>query len=521
MGNSTIQRPKTTLNILPAALDISVAEQKILYIGQMTSNGSATGGELIERIENDGSEDSLFGADSMLANMVRNAKKINKVTRMDAIPLEDDGTAVKASGEIAFSGSPTEAGTITVTIGSDEDYKYEIAISEDNDVTDIGDALVTAISNDNHSLVTATNTTGTVEIEANNGGEEGNEIGLRVTGSVAGVTVSVTAMADGATNPDLTNLFDVIDEERYQTIVWPSSYDLDTITDFLDGRWNVTNRVLDGVAIVTKTDSSSNLITLGDGENSQSLVIFGNRSLDDDLWKGPSMLEVNNHVSSQFAALRALRLTEDANLSGYVIGATRGVNDSFGGPALASLPYFNTPFSALPIIPTGKGFTRQQINDMADAGISVFGNNVTKTTIILSDVLTTYKTDAAGNEDVSFKYLNYVDTMSTIREYYVNNLRSRFAQTRLTEGTVVPNRNVANGTVIRAYATQLYSNLASEDFILVQAGEDALNFFRDNLQVNIDLQDGQVNLNMVVPIVTQLREIIGNIQVAFSTEALQ
>lgn len=517
---TTIVRPKVTLNIIPAALEISVAPQRILFIGQKTSSGSAASGVLVEDIRNDNSENSLFGENSMLATMIRAAKVINKETQMDAIPLSDNGSAVKATGNVTFSGTASASGSIFVTIGSTENYKYSVDIESGDTATVIGGKLATLINADSRAPVAATNTTGDVEVEAINGGLEGNTIGLRYEGSVAGVTVALTAMTGGLTNPTIPDLDAIIGDKRYQTIVWPSSYTLDDIIDFLGARFNVNNEVLDGVAIVRKTDSFANLVTLGNSLNTQNLVLFGEKLLADADFKGPAMLEMNNVVASQFAALRGLRLTDGANISRYVI-ATRGALDSIGGPALASLPYFNSPFFDLPIIPTGKGFSREDIDDLAAAGVSVFGNNVTRTQVILSDVVTTYKTDVAGNPDKSFKYLNYVDTISTIREYMVNNARARFAQCRLTEGDLLPNRNIANEALIRAFFSQLYVNLSTQDYVLTQAGQDAIDYFKQNLSVTLNLEDGQVTVVMVTPIVTQLREILGTIQIAFSTQSLQ
>lgn len=517
---STILRPKVTFNILPAALEISVAPQRILFVGQKTSAGTATSGVLVENIQNDNSENTFFGEDSMLASMIRSAKNINQVTRMDAIPLDDDGDGVAAEGVVAFSGTATGTGSIFVTVGSDANFKYSVDIEVGDTATIVGGKLATLINADPKCPVSAVNTTGSVALTAINLGLEGNQLGLRYQGQVAGITVALTAFADGLTNPDLTDIFDVIEGQRYQTIVWPSTYTLATVVNFLGGRFNVTNEVLDGVAVVTKTDTLANLLSAADAQNSQSLVIAANRLLSDADFKGPSLLEINNDLSSQFAAIRALRLTQDANLARYVI-ATRGALDSFGGPALASLPYFNTPFYNLPIIPVGKGFSKEEIDQLATAGAFVFGNNVTRTQTILSDVVTTYKTDVAGNPDSSFKYLNYVDTISTIREYMVNNCRARFAQCRLTAGDLIPGRNIANEILVRSFLTQLFVNLGGEDYVLTQAGETSLEFFRDNLVVSLDLENGKVTANMITPIVTQLREILGTIQIAFSTEALQ
>lgn len=518
-NSSTVLRPKVTLDILPAIQQVSIADQKILFIGQKTSAGTATSGALVQNILNDGSEDALFGANSMLATMIRSAKKINQVTRMDAIALSDNGSAVAASGTVAFSGTATANGTLYITVGSYANARYEVNIAVGDTAEDVGDALVAAIGDDARAIITSVNTTGSVALTAVNKGIEGNSIALKVEGAVAGITVALTAFANGATNPVLTTLFDVIADMRYQTIVWPASYTLSTVQSFLDERFNVDNNILDGRAVTTATDTFANLLTLGNTYNSQNLVIFANNKLTNADFKGGSLLELDTVISSQFAAIRALRFATNVSISQYVIGSTRGALDAFGGPALASLPYFNTPMLNLPIIPVGCGYSAVEIDNLNAAGVSVIGNNVTRTNVILADVVTTYKTDVAGNPDVSYKYLNYVDTISVIREYMVNNARSRFAQTRLTNGDVLQGRNMANSAIISAYFTKLYNDLSGSQYVLTQAGEDALAFFKQNLHVSVDLSLGQVTVNMMTPIVTQLRSIIGTVQISFSTQS--
>lgn len=512
---TVVKQPEVTLNIQPANTISQVEDIKVLFVGQQTSNGSATAGTLVENIGNQAQEDDLFGADSHLARMIRAAKRKNKVTRFDAIPLDDDGGATQATADVTFTGTATADGTIFVTVGSYEQNRYEVTVSSGDAATDVGDALVTAIGNDNNAFVTAANATGTVTLTAINGGTIGNEIGLKVEGTVAGVTTSLSgAFSSGATDPDLTNLFDVIEGDRYQIIVWPSTYDIDTVKDFLDDRFNVTNGVLDGRAILTQTDTLSNLQTEGNNHNSQSLVIFGDKVISESLWEGPAMLEYNDTKTAYFAAISALRLTEGANISDLIV-ANNGGLDQFGGPALASFPYFNTPIPELPLIPTGYGWTRTEIEQLSDSGISVMGNNRTRTNVLVGEVVTTYKTDAAGNDDPSFKYLNYVETMSVIREFFDVNLRDRFVQTRLTDGDLVPRRNIANEALIASYLDQLYQILASNEYVLVRDGSDAFAFFKNNRTITLDLQAGQVSVDMQTPIVTQLREIIGNIQLAF------
>lgn len=515
-GNSIISQPDVSINIVPAQQKVGNTAQRVLVVGQQTT-GTAVTGELQEQIGNSNEWDALFGADSMIAGMIRAFKKINEVTRIDAIGL-DDATGTPADGNVDFTGSTaTAAGTLTVTIGSAANHALTIAIADTDTATIIGDTLVAAIVADVNIPVSAVNTTGDVAITAVNDGTEGNDITIKVQGAVAGVTVAMTAMASGATNPTLTGVFDVVGEQRYQTVVWPFSYGLTDLTDFLDPRFNVTNDVQDGIGIVTSTDTFANLGTAGNAENSQSMVLVGFKSVDDTLFKGSSMVELGNVVSSELAAIRSLRLTEDASIAQFVI-STAGARDSFGGAALASMPYFNTPFPSLPLIPTGKGFDRTEIESLLTAGVSTIGNNRAGNTTIAGEVATTYKTDSAGNPDISFKFANFVDTSSNVREYMFNNVKARFAQSRLTEGDLIEGRAMANAASVAAFLIGLYGDLSEADFVLTQAGETAQAFFSDNLNITLDLAEGKVTVDMKVPLVTQFREFIATLQIAFSTE---
>ncbi len=515
--SSIVSQPSASISIFPAKGTISNEPQRVLFVGQKLPAGTATAGALTQNIGNNGEEDALFVKTSMLAQMVRQAKTLNQVTQMDAIALDDNGAGVAATGTIVFTGPATATGTLTISIGSGANYALDIAIASGDSATTIGDKLDTAVAALTNAPFTSANVTGTVTVTTVHKGEIGNNFGYKVEGSVAGVGVTLTTPVNGATNPVLINIFDVIDGERYQTIIWPETYDLTELTTELDGRFDTTNDLLDGVGITTQSDTFTNLETAGDAENSKSLVILGNAKLTDTAHKGGSLLEFSDIISSQLGALRALRLTPDAAINQFVI-ATNGARDAFGGTAIASLPYFNTPFPGLDLIDIGKGFTAIEIEGLKTAGVSHLGNNRTRTSIIADEIVTTRKTDTAGNPETTFKFLNAVDTAVAIREFFFNNLKARYAQSRLTTGDLVANRNMAHQASIEAFIDGLYLTLSGEDFVLTQAGEDARLFFRNNRSVTLDLSLGKVTIIITTPIVTQLREIIATIQIAFSTE---
>lgn len=513
-----VAQPRTSVSIVNASQTVGNTAHRVLFIGQKVAAGSATALALVENILNDNSEDTLFGVNSMLAGMIRAGKKENQNTRMDAIALDDNGAGVAATGTIVVVGTATEDGTLIVTIGSEKNHTYSIAVTSADTATVIGDAIEAAILADLDNPCTAANVTGTVTITADNKGTLGNDIGLSISGTVAGVTHSVTAMTSGATDPVLTTVFDAIGENRYQTIIWPYSADTSDLRTLLDARFNVDNKVQDGIGITGSHDSLSNHTTLLDALNSQSLTYFTDKTESDTSYKGPAQMELSPVKSAQFGAIRALRLTEGASISQYVI-TTNGPLDAFGGPALASKPYFNTSMPNLPLIATGHGWTDTEIETLYTSGGSVLGQNSAGNAAIVGEVVTTYKTDSAANADISFKFMNYVDTASQCREYYFNNLKSRFSQSRLTEGDLIRGRDMANALLIQNFCEKLYLDLSGADYVLLQTGETAINFYKDNLLVVLDLATGKATITMTVPLVTQLREIVATMKIAFSTDA--
>ena len=515
---TTVMQPKVNVNIVPSSEEAENTGQKILFVGQMLT-GTATAGALVENVANGGAEDALFGATSMLATLIRANKVRNQQVQIDVIPLADNGSGVDATGTMAISGTATEAGVLTVIAGSERNHTYSIAVASGDTATVIGDAIESAITADANSPVTASNTTGTVTITAANAGTYGNSIPLEIRGEVAGVTSTVTGMASGATDPVLTSVFDVVAGQRYQGVVWPYPSATTELRAFLDPRFNSDGVVLDGVGFTAINDTLSNLSSLASPLNSQSLVIFGGKIESEANYKGGDVVEIPMVKAAVFAGYRGLRLDVDGfNVADLVITAN-GPLDSFGGPALASKPYFNTPFADLLPIKVGRGFDNSEIESLKDDGVSLMGNNIAGNGVITGEIVTTYKTDVAGNADVTFGFLNYVDTASQAREYFYNNYRKRFAQSRLTEGDILKGRDMANAGVIRSYSKRLFQDLSGVDFVLLESGEDALIFFNDNMIISIDKALGKVTIQMTVPIVTQIREIAATMKIAFSTNA--
>jgi phage tail sheath gpL-like len=506
-----IKDPKITLNIIPAAQLSGVSEQKVLIVAQMLAAGTATAGVLLQEFPNDGSEDTLFGRRSHIAGMIRAFKNENQISQLDVIPLDDAGAAVKGTGVITITGPATEAGSVFVTIGSETLHRVKIDIADADTETDIADAITAAYALDLDAPFTVANVAGVVTATAENGGTLSDDWPLKIEGSVAGVGFALTAWTGGATDPVLTGVLDPIADIRYQTISWPSVYDTVLLRADLDAKFNVANNILDGVAIQVKPDTLANVKSYVATFNSQSMVVPAQNLATAALRKGPATLEMPDIACAEMGAIRALRRTESASLTQYL--TTVASADQFGGIGISSLPYFNTALPNLPIANAADEYSSTDLAELEANGLAAYGPNRAFNGTIFGPFVTTYLTDTAGNPDTSYKYLNTVDTASVIREFFFENYRSRYAQTRLTDGDLVAGRDMANEGSIRAFSGTLYDSLA--DDALVQKGVGAKKDFNDNLVVSVDVSTGTVTVTMAPLLVGQLRVILGTIQINF------
>ena len=508
---TTVSFPRVTTTISGAVVSVAQQPQKILVVSQKIAGGTAVAGALNENIQTNA--DTLAGIKSIGAEVVRAVRAVNQDTQVDAIFL-DDGSGTSASGAVDFTGSvATEDGEITVILGSERNHKLSVAVTSGDAATAIGDTLVAAIAADTTILVSGVNTLGDVALTFANDGTVGNDFPIEVRGEVAGVTIALTAMSGGATDPTLTGVFDVIDGARYQTILWSWAEATTELTSFVDGRFNVTDDILDGLGYVGKSDTLVNHLSalgaLNSFINYTTVKVEATTAL-----VGPASVEMPLIQSAYAGSLRALKLTDGAAIASFNVGDS-GL-DGIGGAALASRPLANTPIFEMVPMRQGRGWTRLEISQLNAVGGSVIGNNRAGNQIVLGEQLTTRNT-SGGSPDDSFKFVNYFDTSVNIREFYSNNLRSRYGQSRLTDGSPVAGRPMANKRNIEAALIEFYDTLSGSDFALTRSGEDNRNFFIANLVVLLDLQTGTVTWSAKSPIVTQVREINGSIQIVFAT----
>ncbi len=504
--------PTSAWTITSADVDVPNAVQKVLLVAQSVG-GAAVADALNENVS-DVAWPALAGIRSHAGQAFRAFKAIAPEVQIDFISLADGTTA--AVKTVTFTSNATGVGTWHLVVGSEQNHTYEYTAVVGDTPTIVAAALEALIDLDLSCPFTASVAAGVITLTANDKGLVSEDITVGVTGDVPGQTVAVAQSIAGATDPTLTAKLNVVGERRYQAIIWPWA-DLTVVKAWLDPLFNLTNLIQDGIAICAFQDVHATLLTdLDPTHNSQSLAVYCDLQESNSDWLGGATPELNIVIQATVAAIRAKRLTTDSVISQYVT-SSRAL-DQRGGTALASMPLFNTNLPSIGLTPGGLGFTSAEVGTLKDAGGFVIGRNPAGTAMLIGEVVTTYKTKPSGAADPTFEFVNYVDTISNVREYMQTNVKSHFAQSRLTEGNVIPGRDMVNELTFRGFVEKLYDDLAGSDFVLVQAGELARDFFKTNMTVVLDLAAGKITTTMKVPIITQFRSVVATIQVVFSTE---
>lgn len=501
--------PSVSLNLTAATVNKNLKNRRTLILAQGTSDGSFTSGALVTGIGNSkGAADSLCGAGSIGALMINRYKAVNKDSQLDAIIVSDNQSGVAAEGSVVISASSPAAGTFDLIVGSGSLNKYTINTTTSSTATTIGDAIESAINEDPNSPVTASNTTGTVTLTAKSKGTEGNAIPIEIGALPSGVTCTITAFSGGVTDPILTGILDKIDTAKYD-IVAPVTF-LSTIKTHLEAKFNVFNRIIDGIGIVCKTDTYANHQTALAPTTlaSKSIAYLCRKLVNDADDKGSEFSELDYVVAAEVAAYRDLCLTPNAITSDFT-------NVSRGALSQAGLPYQNFKFLQSSIIKTGKGFSYDEIQGLKDLGGSTFSLDDSGVYTVNNLIFTTaYKKNNLTADGLTYRTLNKIDCASIARQLIFERIKFDFSRAAITNGNVpagvngvVANEKLLRGAII-SYLQELY------ELGLIQGGTLALeDEWNDQLVVNLDTATGVVSGSIGFKVMGQAESFVFDINV--------
>lgn len=458
------------------------SQARLLLLGQKLTAGVATAN--VPVLVTDNAVDTLFGVGSMLSAMYRVARLNAPVQEIWALPMADDGAGVAATGKLTIAdidAGITQATTLVIYIAG-EQIRIPV-LTTDTDAS-VATALAAAINAVTSLPVTAA-VNGTnddeVDLTARHKGTLGNAIlidfgNVTEDGRVALDHVTVTAMASGAGDPDLSTPLAALGDEEFDWIASPygTSAALGDASDLLNdvnGRWSWSKQIY-GHFIAVNNETVGNLSTLGNGRNDQHATVFPCRKFRSPPWL----------TAAAVAAIAAQHLQAPGSSAELSRPLHSLVLQGIKGPLLT------TDYLKL-----------SEANTLLYDGISSYFVNRSKQ-VCIARLITTYQSNAWGDADAT--YLD-VNTMAQSM-YGIRYLRQKLTNThgRKALASSNPGRNPGVVTVDDIKFTLIHGYRELVDLGVFEAADL---FARDVVVERDQVDANRINASLPLDHVNQLR----------------
>jgi phage tail sheath gpL-like len=240
----------------------------------------------------------MFGAGSVLADMVASYRRNDLVGTLWCIPHPEPASAGKANRTDTIDGTAAQAGTAAVYIAGD---RYAVTIAQGDTGPTIAARLAALINGDAFALVTADapapgggGTSGTISYIAKQGGVIGNEImrtwnwrGLS-GGEYTPAGITITSVGDTALSapleagtgaPDIAAVIIAMGDDEYDFICSPytDATSLDALTaemNDITGRW-AWSRQIYGHVFAAQQGTPASLQAFGKTRNDPHTSVLG------------------------------------------------------------------------------------------------------------------------------------------------------------------------------------------------------------------------------------------------------
>lgn len=434
--------------------------------GQMTASGTATE-NVAYLVSSSAQGRTLFGRGSCASHMIDAYLRNNPNSSVYCIGI-DDAVGTAATGTLQVTHAATGAGTIFLYVGG---RRVTAAVGSSDTVDTIAAAIEAACDALPDLPVVASSATDTVTFTSIHKGTVGNGIDIRVNYRGAnggeelpeGVTLTITAMASGATDPTLDGTTGLHADEYDFIVPWiTSDTNLDNWQEVVAEYWLPVDQRMPYV-IAGTSDTNANQLTLGGLRNAPHETVLG-------LPKSPT-------PGYEIAAALAGVATRILSNKPY-IGLT--------GQKLAGVL---APASA-------DRLTWAQRSALLDAGIATCTVG-TDGTVYVERERATYKTDSSGAPDGAWLDMQ----RSTRARRIVRRCKARINRDFFSSGMVIvdDDRTVSAGEDAVSTSTVKGSLVAEADSMWVDKLISDLESFKNNIQVEQDGTD-QNRINLYLPI---------------------
>lgn len=381
---------------------------------------------------------TLFGAKSVANDMVRVYRLGDSYREMWVLPVADPVAGVAAAGELTVNTPATASGTLFVAVA---DRTYQILVTNSMAVADIAAAIAAAVNADSTAIVTATSAAAVVTLTATHKGLIGNdiEIGLSPLGAAGGqpipadFTATLTAFSGGTGTPDLTAALAALGDMPFDFIGTAFTYaaSVATLAAFQAQRWAWDQMNYGGVFGAVRA-SVANLEVFGDTLNSAHLSLLGYSDSLSTPW--------------QWAAA-------------YTAAAAVSVSADCG------LPLQTLALAGIVAPPVQSRFNLSDRNTLLQNGISTFTVDAGGT-VRLETTITTYKTDAYGDPDDEFLYVERLYLAAYQLRFLRGKSQTTYGRVKLADdGTVFrAGAAIVTPSVIRASLVAWYRDMVSDGY---------------------------------------------------------
>jgi phage tail sheath gpL-like len=393
--------------------------QRTLIIGQPTSATLPAGKPVL--LQGLPWVQAQAGQGSQLALLAEWYRKRDSFGEVYLLPLADAGASVAAIGTLAVTAAATANGALNLYIAG---IRTQVLVSAAQTTAQIATAIAAAINANAGLPVTAAATTTTVTLTAKNKGACGNDIDLRLNyrgaaggeATPAGLALTITPMANGATNPTLDTALAALGDKEFDFIVLPytDTASLDAMKAFLATRWS-WERMLYGGAFAALRGTLGDATTFGLARNDAHVSVMPFNGSPTPAW-----IWAANTAGAYAVSLRA-------------------------NPGL---PLHGLPLDVL-APPIESRFAAAERNVLLWDGLSTFavGDDGTVTT---ETIVTTYQKNALGQADDSYLYVERLYTIAYVIRDLKAFITSRFGRVKLASDGTPPragSRTVTPGVI--------------------------------------------------------------------------
>lgn len=426
------------------------SNSRLLLVGQKLTAGSATAREPILVT---GSEDGLFGPDSMLAIMYKKARLNAPIQEIWALPIADPVAGTVATGKIAVTGTfPVTQNTSLVFYI--HGVRFRVTVKTTDTAASVATAIAAAINASvEPCLVTAAvNGTVTTEVDVTTRHKGAIMNKVRIEHSLspddppaAKLLLTITQPAGGAGNPSLATELANLGAEEFDWIAGPYSDtadldDMGLILDATSGRWSPYQQLY-GHYITHRDGTVGELTAHGLLRNDPHVSIMGSTNAVSPPWEWAAALGAQAVVHLQEA------------------------------------PELSRPLQTLPLIGirgpklSADRFDISERQTLYYAGISGFTVN-RDGSVAIDRVVTTYQRNAYGSPDPSWLDINTIAQLVYGIRYLKAKITGQWGRAALADDNPTGIQGLATARDVRTTIVHGYRELVS---LGVYENEDVFN----------------------------------------------